>query len=66
MTFIVRPTVRPRTIKHWKFETTGNPPRIYLATSTADFPGGAGEQVWYDVDEAKFHGYGVDGQYFSY
>ncbi len=48
------------TIKHWKFEATGNPPKKFIATSTADFPGGEGKQVWYDVDEAKFHGYGVD------
>ncbi|MDZ4122451.1 MAG: prepilin-type N-terminal cleavage/methylation domain-containing protein [Candidatus Cloacimonadaceae bacterium] len=48
------------TIKNWKFEVTGNPPKRYIATSTADFAGGEGKQVWYDVDEAKFHGYGVD------
>jgi type II secretory pathway pseudopilin PulG len=48
------------TMKHWKFTVTGNPPRKYIATSTADFAGGAGLQIWYDVNEAKFHGYGVD------
>ncbi len=48
------------TIKHWKFEVTGNPPKKFIATSTEDFPGGADKQVWYDVDDAKFHGYGVD------
>ena len=48
------------TLKNWKFEVTGNPPKRYIATSTAEFAGGEGKQVWYDVDEAKFHGYGVD------
>jgi len=48
------------TLKNWKFEVIGNPPKKYIATSTADFAGGEGKQVWYDVDESKFHGYGVD------
>lgn len=48
------------TIKNWNFEITGNPPTKYVATSTSDFPGGEGKQVWYDVKEAKFHGYGID------
>jgi len=48
------------TMKNWKFEVIGNPPKKYIATSTADFAGGEGKQVWYDVDESKFHGYGVD------
>lgn len=48
------------TRRHWKFSVTGNPPRMFIAVSTADFPGGAGLQVWYDVMEAKFHGYGID------
>ncbi len=48
------------TLKHWKFEVTGNPPKKYIATSTEEFPGGPDKQVWYDVAEAKFHGYGVD------
>lgn len=48
------------TMKNWKFEVTGNPPTKYIATSTQDFAGGEGKQVWYDVNEAKFHGYGVD------
>lgn len=48
------------TLKRWKFEVTGNPPKKYIATSTEDFAGGADKQVWYDVTEAKFHGYGVD------
>jgi hypothetical protein len=48
------------TIKNWKFEVVGNPPTKYIATSTQDFAGGEGKQVWYDVEEAKFHGYGVD------
>lgn len=49
------------TLRRWKFKVSGNPPRMYIATSTAEFPGGAGLQVWYDVNEACFHGYGVDG-----
>jgi prepilin-type N-terminal cleavage/methylation domain-containing protein len=48
------------TLKHWKFDATGNPPNKYIATSTAEFAGGEGKQVWYDVKEAKFHGYGID------
>ncbi len=39
-----------------------NPPKKYIATSTADFPEGEGKQVWYDRDEAKYHGYGVDDE----
>jgi len=48
------------TLKHWNFEVVGNPPSKYVATSTADFASGEGKQVWYDVEETKFHGYGVD------
>jgi len=48
------------TIKHWNFEVVGNPPKKYIATSTADFASGEGKQVWYDVEDTKFHGYGVD------
>ncbi len=48
------------TLKNWKFDVTGNPPKKIIATSTEDFAGGADKQVWYDVTEAKFHGYGVD------
>lgn len=48
------------TLKNWTFEVVGNPPKKYVATSTSDFPSGEGKQVWYDVDETKFHGYGVD------
>ena len=47
-------------IKHWTFEVVGNPPKKYIATSTAEFPEGEGKQVWYDTDEAKYHGYGID------
>jgi hypothetical protein len=47
-------------LRRWKFEVEGQPPRIYRAISTAEMPGGAGKKVWYDVDEARFHGYGVD------
>lgn len=48
------------TTKNWKFEVVGNPPKKYVATSTAEFSGGEGKQVWYDVPEAKYHGYGID------
>ena len=51
-----------RTLKNWEFEVVGNPPKKYIATSTADFPEGEGKQVWYDRDEAKYHGYGVDDE----
>jgi type IV pilus assembly protein PilA len=49
-----------RTQKNWEFEVVGNPPDKYIATSTADFPEGEGKQVWYDVDDAEYHGYGID------
>jgi len=49
-----------RTLKNWEFEVVGNPPKKYIATSTAEFPEGEGKQVWYDRDEAQYHGYGVD------
>ena len=45
---------------YWKFEVTGNPPKKFIATSTEEFPGGPDKQVWFDVEEGKFHGYGVD------
>ncbi|MDD3104293.1 MAG: prepilin-type N-terminal cleavage/methylation domain-containing protein [Candidatus Cloacimonadaceae bacterium] len=48
------------TLKNWKFDFTGSPPRQYIATSTQEFAGGEGKQVWYDVPEAKFRGYGID------
>jgi prepilin-type N-terminal cleavage/methylation domain-containing protein len=48
-----------RTLKNWEFEVVGNPPKKYIATSTEDFPEGEGKQVWYDVDAAKYHGYGT-------
>ncbi len=48
------------TLKNWEFEVVGNPPKKYIATSTSDFVAGEGKQVWYDVDETKFHGYGID------
>lgn len=49
-----------RTNKNWEFEVVGNPPKKYMATSTAEFPAGEGKQVWYDVEDAMFHGYGID------
>lgn len=48
------------TTKNWKFEVTGNPPKKYIATSKEDFAGGPDKQVWYEVSDAKFHGYGID------
>ena len=48
------------TLKNWEFEVVGNPPKKYIAISTAEFPEGEGKQVWYDVDEAEYHGYGLD------
>ena len=48
------------TEKNWEFEAVGNPPKKYIATSTNEFPQGEGRQVWYDVDEAEYHGYGID------
>ena len=48
------------TEKNWEFEVLGSPPKRYIATSTADFPQGEGKQVWYDVEEAEYHGYGID------
>jgi len=48
------------TEKNWEFEVIGNPPTKYVATSTSDFPAGDGKQVWYDVEEASYHGYGID------
>ena len=46
--------------KNWKFEVVGNPPQRYVATSTSDFSSGEGRQIWYDVEEAKFFGWGID------
>lgn len=48
------------TRNNWTFEVVGNPPVQYIATSTADFPGGEGHQVIYDEETARFYGYGVD------
>ncbi len=48
------------TLKHWDFEVVGNPPKKYIATSTDEFASGAGKQVWYDMDDEKFHGYGIE------
>jgi prepilin-type N-terminal cleavage/methylation domain-containing protein len=51
------------TVKHWEFEVIGSGvtgPKKIVATSTADFPAGEGKQVTYDVEEAEFHGYGID------
>lgn len=48
------------TLNNWRFEVVGNPPRRYIATSTAEFPQGEGKQVWYDVENAEYRGYGID------
>lgn len=48
------------TMTNWDFGVVGYPPKMYVATSKAEFASGEGKQVWYDTDEAKFHGYGVD------
>jgi len=52
--------IGPDTREFWVFEVTGNPPRMFIATSTSAFPVGPNKKIWYDVDQAKFHGYGVD------
>ncbi len=49
-----------RTLRNWEFEVVGNPPKKYIATSTEEFAEGEGKQVWYDVDDALYHGYGID------
>jgi len=51
--------------KNWEFEIIGNPPYKYLASSTAKFPAGEGKQVWYDVYDAKYHGYGISSSEYS-
>ena len=50
------------TLKNWEFQVVGNPPRRYIAISTPDFPEGEGKQVWYDVDDSSYHGYGIDDE----
>jgi hypothetical protein len=56
------------TLGNWHFQTYGIRslyPRVFLATSTSNNPAGPGKQVWYDVDETMYHGYGVDNQIFD-
>lgn len=48
------------TLLNWSFSVRDNPPRHFIAESTSRSSAGAGKTVWYDVDDAKFHGYGVD------
>ncbi len=48
------------TLNNWEFEVVGNPPTKYVATSTSEFAAGEGKQVEYDVEEAQYHGYGID------
>jgi type IV pilus assembly protein PilE len=50
------------TLKNWEFQVVGNPPKRYIAISTPEFPEGEGKQVWYDVDESAYHGYGIDDE----
>jgi len=48
------------TEKNWRFEVIGNPPQRYVATSTSEFSSGEGKTVLYDVETARFHGFGID------
>lgn len=50
------------TLDNWTFEVVGNPPKKFIAVSTAEYSGGEGHQVVYDVKDAKFTGYGIYGQ----
>ncbi len=46
---------------NWEFEVVGSdPPSKFTAISTAEFPEGDGKEVYYDVEEGKYHGYGID------
>jgi len=45
---------------NWTFEVNGNPPTRFMAISTSEFSSGEGKQVWYDVEAAKYHGFGID------
>lgn len=45
---------------NWTFEVVGNPPQRFIATSTAEFSSGEGKQVIYDVQAAKYRGFGID------
>ena len=46
--------------RKWEFEVIGEPPRKYIATSTAEHPAGEGHQMTYDVDDAVFYGWGIE------
>jgi prepilin-type N-terminal cleavage/methylation domain-containing protein len=50
------------TLKNWEFQVVGNPPKRYIAISTPEFAEGEGKQVWYDVDDSSYHGYGIDDE----
>ncbi len=50
------------TLANWSFIVEGNPPYRMIATSTPNNPAGSGKHVWYDVREARYHGYGVDNR----
>ena len=47
----------------WEIEVIGSPPTKYIATSTSDFPHGVGKQVWFDVEDRTYRGYGIDEDY---
>lgn len=44
----------------WRFSAIGYPAQMFVATSTEEFPAGAGKQVVYDVKTERFSGYGID------
>ena len=48
------------TQNNWRFEVVGNPPQRFIATSTSEFSSGEGKIVFYDVENAKFYGFGLD------
>lgn len=48
------------TVRNWRFEVVGNPPQRFIATSTSEFSSGEGKTVIYDVENARFHGFGID------
>lgn len=49
------------TLRQWTFDISGLGEEI-KATSTEDMPGGAGEEIKYDLAMGKFTGYGTFGK----
>ncbi len=47
-------------LENWQFTALGQPPDIYIATSTQKMPLGSDKQVWLDEKDKKYHGFGVD------